>query len=185
MTELLTGLVLLIGVHLVPTMPALRQRLVDRIGEWPYKGVFALLALAGLTLIVLGMGSAPKTILWTPPTWGRFVPHALMLPAFILLIAAYVPGNLKRLTPNPMLWGVTLWAVSHLLANSDLPSVMLFIGIGVYALYAIYSIDRRGARPAIGRGPLLGDLAALLGGVVLYTLIMFNHAALFGVPAIT
>jgi uncharacterized membrane protein len=182
MTQLLIGLVLLIGVHLIPSIPAMRQQLAARLGEWPYKGAFSLLSLIGLYLIILGMGKAPNIQLWQPPDWGRLVPQALMLPVFILLVAAYVPGNLKRLTPNPMLWGVTLWSVSHLLANGDLPSVILFAALGLYALYAMFSANRRGAKPIAERGPILGDAVALLSGVVLYALIFLNHAALFGVP---
>lgn len=181
MILLVTGLVLLIGVHLIPSFPALRQRLVAGLGELPYMGAYALLALIGLYLMVKGFAAAPEVALWQPPAWGRMVPRALMLPAFILLVAAYVPGNLKRVTPHPMLWGVTLWSVSHLAANGNLAGVMLFGAMGLYALYAIHSGNRRGARPSLMRGPLLGDIVALTGGTVLYALVFMNHAMLFGV----
>lgn len=182
MTLLLTGLALLIGVHLIPSFPSLRQRLTGRLGEWPYMGAFALLSLTGLYLIVEGFAAAPDVTLWRPPEWSSIVPQALMLPAFILLVAAYVPGNLKRVTPHPMLWGVTLWSASHLAANGDLAGVLLFGALGLYALYAIRSGNRRGAMPSMKRGSLLGDFVALMGGIALYAIVFMNHAVLFGVP---
>ncbi len=182
MATLAAGLILLIGMHLLPTVPAWRQSLVVRLGEWPYKGLFALVSLGGLLLIVLGMGSAPKVMVWQPPSWTRSFPQVLMLPALILLLAAYIPGNLKRLTPHPMLWGVVLWSVAHLAANGDLPGLLLFGSLGLYALYAIHSANRRGARPSMAPGPVLGDLVVVAGGIALYVAILLNHALLFGVP---
>lgn len=183
MTLLLIGLILLIGIHLIPSSPTLRARLVTTLGEWPYKGLFALISLIGLGLIIQGKAQAPFVELWQPPPWGRLVPQALMLPAFILLVAAYVPGNLKRVTAHPMLWAVMFWSLGHLMANGDLASVLLFATLGLYALFDIQSANRRGALLQAARGPVIGDLIALLGGVVIYGLILMNHTVLFGVPA--
>ena len=99
----------------------------------------------------------------------------------ILLAAAFIPGNLKRFTAHPMLWAVTLWALVHLLANGDLAGLLLFGGFGLYALYAIGSQNRRGARPAQTRRAIAGDIGAVVAGLIAYALLLKFHASLFGV----
>jgi uncharacterized membrane protein len=185
MTWLILGLVVLIGVHLVPAVPPLRRALIQRLGFMPYKGLFSLIALAGLVLIVIGKARAPFIPLWEPPEWGKGSVPLFMLPAFILLAGAYLPGNAHRLTPHPMLWGVILWAVGHLLANGDAASALLFGSLGLYSAFAIWSANRRGAARATVRMTLDRDLIVFGVGVVLYVATVFLHPTLFGVAAIS
>jgi uncharacterized membrane protein len=56
MTLLIVGVTIFIGTHLVPSAPALRDRLKDRVGGNAYRGLFALASLAGFVLLVMGMG---------------------------------------------------------------------------------------------------------------------------------
>ena len=111
MVWLIIGLVLFFAVHVFSSVRGARQKLIARIGEGPYKGLYSLLSVAGFALIVVGMMKATPVELWTPPDWGRLVIIWLMPVAFISLIAAYVPGNIRRVTAHPMLWGVTLWSL--------------------------------------------------------------------------
>ncbi len=185
MNWLLLGLALLIGVHLVPAAPALRRGLVMRLGIGPYKGLFALIALAGLGLIIHGMGLAPFIAVWDPPSWGKGLVPVFMLPAFILLAGAYLPGNIHRLTPHPMLWGVILWAVGHLLANGDAASLLLFGSFALYSLFAIWSANRRGAAKATVTLTIDRDLIVVGVGAALYVGLVFLHDTLFGVAAIS
>jgi uncharacterized membrane protein len=185
MIWLLLGLAVLIGVHLVPAAPPLRQSLIKRLGFAPYQGLFALISLAGLVLIVIGMGRAPFIPVWEPPEWGMGIVPVFMLPAFILLAGAYLPGNAHRLTPHPMLWGVILWAVGHLLANGDAASMLLFGSLGIYSLFAIWSANQRGAAKATVRMTLDRDLIVFGVGIVLYVAMVFLHPTLFGVAAIS
>ncbi len=181
MLWLIAGLVLFLGVHVFSSMRSTRARLVAKWGEGSYKGIYSLLSLAGFGLIVAGMGKAPSVQLWDPPSWGRYVAIWFMPFALILLTAAFVPGNLKRLTAHPMLWAITLWALVHLLANGDLAGLLLFGGFGVYSLYAMWSQNQRGARPAQARRAIAGDIGAVVAGLVAYTLLLKFHASLFGV----
>ena len=178
---LIAGLVLFLGVHLFSSLRPVRARLIAKLGEGPYKGLYSLLALAGFGLIGAGMGKAPSIELWEPPAWGRYAAIWSMPFALILLAAAFIPGNLKRFTAHPMLWAVTLWALVHLIANGDLAGLLLFGGFGLYALYGMWSQNRRGARSTPTRRAIAGDIGAVVIGLVAYALLLKFHASLFGV----
>ena len=127
------------------------------------------------------MGKAPSIQWWGPPEWGRQAAIWLMPFALILLAAAFIPANLTRFTAHPMLWAIALWALAHLLANGDLAGLLLFGGLGLYALYAMRSQSRRGARPAPARRPIAGDIGTTVVGLIAYALLLKFHASLFGV----
>jgi uncharacterized membrane protein len=171
------------AVHLVPTMPGFRSLLVERMGELPYKGAFALASLLGLILIVLGKGGAPHVALWTPPAWGAGAARFLMPLAFFLVVAAYVPCNVRWLTRHPMLWGVSIWALAHLLANGDAASVLLFGSFLLYATYDMWSASQREPVLLLERRPLKWDLAAVGIAFAAFLLVAFLHGRLFGAPA--
>ncbi len=181
MLWLIAGLALFLGVHVFSSLRPSRGRLIARLGEAPYKSLYALLSLAGFGLIVAGMGKAPSIELWSPPAWGRYAAVWFMPFALILLAAAFIPSNLKRFTAHPMLWAITLWALVHLLANGDVAGLLLFGGFGLYALYAMQSQSRRGARPAQTHCAITGDIGALVAGLTAYALLLKFHASLFGV----
>ena len=103
MTLLIIGIAAFLSLHVVPTFPDLRERLVARLGEGPYKGLFALLSVASFILLVYGFAKAPLIQLWSPPSWTRWVAIVLMLPAFIFLVAGYVPGQIKAKLKHPFL----------------------------------------------------------------------------------
>ena len=90
MTLLIIGIVVFLGIHLLPTFPQFRAGLVERIGESGYKVFFSLLSIAGFVLLIWGFAHAPFIQVWSPPPWTRWVAVVLMLPAFIFLVAAYV-----------------------------------------------------------------------------------------------
>ena len=175
MTLLIVGLTIFIGIHLLPAFTGIRQRLVVRYGLFPYKGRYALIAMLGLVLMILGHLKAPWIPLWVPPEWGSTVAHLLMLPALILFVAAKLPGNIKRYTRHPMLWGVTLWAIGHIIANSDVASLIIFIGIGLFALFDMWSANRRGAAYSTVRKSYGWDLLIIVVGVIGYLAILTIH----------
>ena len=183
MTLLITGLALFVLLHLVPTVVPLRAALVARLGEVPYKVLFSVLSLVALVLIVRGYKMTPSDLLWQPPEWGRHVTVILMLPAFILVAAAYLPGNLKRRLSHPMLLAVIVWAFVHLLANGELAAVVLFATFGVYAVVNLVSALLRDQEPP-EKVSWLYDLLAIIVGSVAYALMVQFHTALFGVPVL-
>src|SRR5438045_2594814 len=116
MTLLIVGLVLFLGIHSVSiAAPAWRDGMAARLGEKPWKGLYALVSIAGFVLLVYGYGLARQqpVVLYTPPTWTRHLTLLLMVPVFPLLLAAYLPGRIKAATKHPMLAATKLWAFSH------------------------------------------------------------------------
>jgi uncharacterized membrane protein len=183
MNLLIPGLLLFVGAHLLPSVPSLRAKLIRRIGPLPYKALFVLMTFAGLALMIMGKRWASFVPLWEPAAWSYDAARLLMPLAFILLACAYLPGNIKRFTRHPMLWGVALWAALHLLANGDLASVIIFAGLGAYALFAMWSQDRRSRGLQKARRPLAKDALAVGVGLLLYAMFTLLHRTFAGVPA--
>ncbi len=192
MILLVLGLIVFLGVHLVPTQPDLRRGLSGRIGEGAYKGLFSLIALAGLALIIFGYhkiqvmpGKNPA--LWSPPLWGRHVTMLLMLPVFPLLLAAYLPGRIAAAVRHPMITAVKFWALAHLFVRGDMASLLLFLGFLAWAVVDRISLKRREAegQVTVKSGPVSNDLIALVVGLALYGIVLkWGHAALIGVKLI-
>jgi uncharacterized membrane protein len=187
---LLVGLGLFFVAHLVPTRPDLRARLVARFGAGRYSGLFSVVSLVALAMIVWGYGrmqglARGNPQVWDPPAWSKHVTMLLMVPALILLVAAYVPSRIRNATGHPMLIAIMLWALGHLLANGDLASLLLFGSFLAYTVYDRISVGQRHALGPLGeaKGGLPGDVAAIAGGLVLYALLLFwGHQKLTGVP---
>ena len=94
MALLIVGLVIFVGIHVVTTQRGFRASLIARLGEGPYKGLYALVALIGFALIVVGFGryrTAGYIDVWTPPVWTRHLALTLMWFSFVTLAAAYSP----------------------------------------------------------------------------------------------
>jgi uncharacterized membrane protein len=183
---LVLGLVLFFAVHSISIVnDAWRDRMVARIGEWPWKGLYSVLSLVGLVLIVWGYGLARQepTVLYVPPVWLRHVAVLLLLFFFPLLLAAYLPGRIKAATKHPMLVATKLWAFAHLLANGMLADVVLFGSFLAWAVVDRISMKRRAQRPIPSAPPSrLNDIVAIVGGLALYVaFVLWLHAWLFGV----
>lgn len=190
MTWLIIGLVLFLGVHSVSIVsPQGRHALAGRMGESGYKGAYTLVSFVGLALIVWGYGLARQApvLLYTPPAGLRHLALLLMLPVFVLLFAAYLPGRIQRVAKHPMLLAVKCWALAHLLANGALADVLLFGGFLVWAVADRISVKRRAAAGQLRSLPALpggraNDAIALVGGLAVYLVFVFwAHAWLFGV----
>jgi uncharacterized membrane protein len=183
---LAAGLAVFIGVHVFVTRRTARATLIARIGEWPYKGLFSLVSLAGLALISAGFGLYRQSgwiDVWSPPAWTRYVTIPLVWLAFIGIAAAYFPGDIKRKLKHPMLVGIKLWAVAHLIANGDLGSILLFGGI--LAVFDRISLKYRtdaGAPPIAVGGRKNDGVAILVGTIVFLAFGYVFHPLWIGVP---
>jgi uncharacterized membrane protein len=183
---LILGLVIFLGVHSVGMIaPPWRERMVTRLGEVPWKGLYSAASLVGFVLIVWGYGLARQepVPLWAPPTGLRHVALLVMLPAFPLLLAAYLPGRIQTATKHPMLAAVKLWAFAHLLANGNLADLILFGSFLAWAVADRISLKHRVVPPVHGAPQgKANDAIAVLGGLILYgAFIGVLHAWLFGV----
>ncbi|PPD29823.1 MAG: NnrU family protein [Hyphomicrobium sp.] len=190
MLLLFVGLAVFFAIHAVPTQPDLRTGLVNRFGETTYKSLFAVLSISGLALIVFGYGKLQGTPgknpdIWFPPAWTRPIAMLVMLPAMVFLVAANVPSRIRDGVKHPMLLGVILWALAHLLVNGDLASVILFGSFFAWAAVDLMSVRRRQALGPLGSrkgGPIVNDIIVVGAGVGLYVLfISWAHKILIGV----
>lgn len=186
MGTLILGLLLFLGAHSVSIVaPAWRDAMAARLGEWTWKILYSVIAVAGFVLTIRGYAASrlEPVVLWVPPAGMRHVAAVLMLPMFVLLLAAYLPGRIKSATKHPMLVATKLWAVSHLLANGMLADVVLFGAFLAWAVADRISLNRRPARPIPGApASQLNDAIAVIGGLGLYGLFaMALHARWIGV----
>ncbi len=193
MMVLVVGLILFLGVHLVPTSPELRDGLKERIGEVPYKVIFSLLSLIGFVVIVLGfhklqLHPGKNPVLWDPPTWTRHIAVALMLPAMILLVASVIPSRIRTAVRHPMLIAIKTWAFAHLIANGDLGALLLFGSFLAFAVYDRISVKKRGAQGPLGNATPsspINDVIVVVVGVALYAALLYGgHQWLIGVSPI-
>lgn len=189
MMVLIVGLIIFLGVHLLPTSPALSAGLKARIGEGPYKAVFGVLSLIGFVVIVLGyhklqLHPGKNPILWHPPVWTRHIAIALMLLSMISVAAFLIPSRIGQALKHPMLVAIKVWALAHLLANGDLGALLLFGSFLAYAVYDRISVKKRGKMPAAaGADPsALNDILVLALGAALWAAMLFGgHEWLIGV----
>jgi uncharacterized membrane protein len=156
-------------------------------GEAAYKGIYSLLSVVGLVLLIWGYGAsrAMPVDVWNPPVWTRHVAALLMLLSFILLSAAYVPGNhIKAAIGHPMVLGVKVWALAHLLANGRLGDIVLFGSFVVWAVINFTASRRRDRAAGTTYAPGVAGKTALtvLAGVVAWVVFaLWLHGWLIGV----
>jgi uncharacterized membrane protein len=185
---MIVGLALFLGAHTLTTQRDLRARFIASLGEGGYKGVYAMVSLAGLALIVWGFANyrADGMIdIWHPPAAFKHITEALMLPAVILVVASYIRGGIYTALKHPMLAGVKLWAVAHLIANGDLGSIILFGSFLGWAVFDRISLKHRSdvGAPPIPVGGRSNDLIAIAVGIVVYLALGFVfHPVVIGVP---
>ena len=185
---LIVGLVIFLGAHSVRIFAEpWRTRQIARLGQQRWKGLYSLVSLAGFALIVWGYGvsRADPVNLWDPPAWTRHAAALLTIITFVLWTAAYVPGNrIKAALGHPMILGVKVWALAHLISNGGLADVVLF---GAFLVWAV--LDFRAARQrdrAAGTrypsGSVGRDLSTLVIGLIAWwAFAQYLHGWLIGV----
>jgi uncharacterized membrane protein len=188
MVMLIAGLLLFLSVHSVRIFADdWRTAQVQKFGERKWKIVIALISLVGLLLIINGyrMARLDPVWLWASPMWTRHLAALLTLPAFVLLVAAYIPGShIKAKLGHPMVAGVKLWALAHLIANNTVADAVLFGSFLVWAIVDFAASRRRDRRNGVvrtaGRGT--ADAQVIVFGLVSWVLFaMFLHGPLIGV----
>lgn len=188
MTILLLGLALFLGVHSTRIVAdGWRTRTLARIGEPRWKGLYSVLSIAGFALVLWGYARARQepVVLWPSPLWARHLALPLTWGAFVLVTAAYVPGNgIKARLHHPMVLGVKVWALAHLLANNTLADLLLFGGFLVWAVFAYRAARQRdrAAGTVYAPGRASRTLLAVAVGSLAWALFAFwLHGAWLGV----
>lgn len=179
MTWMIIGLLLFLGIHSVRVFAdPWRARMIERVGVGGWRGLHSLVSILGLVLIVWGFSIARQQPmpLYTPPVWLRHLNALFTLLAFVLAAAAYVPRNhLKAAIGHPLLAGVKLWALGHLLATGRLHDVVLFGAVLLWTV-ADFSCSRRRDRrfgTVYPAGTFAGDAITVVTGVAAWALFAF------------
>lgn len=189
-TAFFGGLLIFFGSHYFTVF---RKRdgtgIADRIGRGPYMGLYSLISIVGFVLMAWGFALLKDRVqLWAPPPWGRHVTMALMLPAIILIVAAYMPpvGFIKKAVRHPMLAAIKLWALAHVFANGGLYPTILFASFLIFGVVDRIAVKRRGDEGAAKANPnVLGDLLSIAVGIAVYLLLIYElHYMLFGVDVL-
>ena len=180
------GLLVFFGTHYYS---AFRRRdgegLAGSMSRGRYMAIYSILTGLGFVGLVWGYGNIkPWILLGDAPSFMRHIVMALMLPAIILIVAAYTPtGFIKKAVKHPMLLAVKIWAFAHLLVNWDVGSLILFGSFLVFGVVDRIAVKRRGDVGAANATPnVLGDLIALAVGLALYGVLVYElHYILFGI----
>lgn len=177
MSIFVLGLLLFFGIHCISIVnDPWRNRMVDKIGKWTWKGLYSIVSIFGFIMMVWGYGITHYD---TPTLYSPLMPlqHSsvlLLLPVFPLLIAAYFPGRIKKLTKHPMLIATMLWATAHLFSNGSLVDVILFGSFLIWAIVDRISLQRRQLRPTPGAPhTVFNDIIACIAGLGLYVAFIF------------
>jgi uncharacterized membrane protein len=188
MSVLILGLLIFLGVHSLRIFAdGWRSRQIARLGEKPWKGLYALVSIIGFVLICWGFGLARQhpVLLYVPPLWLRHFNALFTLVAFVLVTAYLVPRNhLKAKLGHPMVLGVKVWAFGHLLATGMLHDVVLF---GAFLAWAIvlFMVSRRRDRMAgtvYPAGSIKGDILTVVIGIAAWLAFgLWLHLRLIGV----
>ena len=185
MALLVTGILAFCLVHLLPAAaPAARDRVQQKLGENPYRGLFSLVIIGSLVVIVFGWKSATPQVVYDPLLSANRFTAALILIGLVLFFPSQFQGNIKRFIRHPQMAGTIFWGIAHLLTNGDSRSVALFGGLTVWAILEIVLANRRdGPRERPAPAALRLDIIPLVIGVVVFGAVGHFHALLFGVPA--
>jgi len=185
------GLIIFFGIHMLPFFPEYRAQLIEKIdndmidAEGLYKVIFGVISLLGLIFIGIGKGSMEFVGLWSTPIFFRYITVVLIPVAFILMVAAYTPNNIKRYVPHPMLTGVIIWGVIHMMVNGDVAAIILFGSFVVYSVVAIKLANRRqynknSEQDTQDKIPVVKDAIVIGIAMLGFLLLLWLHKPLFG-----
>jgi uncharacterized membrane protein len=214
------------GSHVLLSSTRLRGALREQLGERGFLAVYSLTALATFAWFVAAYARAPPAVsLWPNQRWTALVPIVVMPLATILLVAGYSTPNptavgmersaraddpapgILRVTRHPVMWAIGLWAISHMIANGDLRSLLFFGPLGLLALGGTVLIDRKKQLALGSNWPRLAQITSnlpfaaliagrttmrwrdlgvlrLAAGLLLYAVLYLAHPMVTGVPVV-
>jgi uncharacterized membrane protein len=164
---LIAAAVAFVGSHFLLAAPRTRATLVGRLGVQQFTVLYSLVALMTIGVLVMAYAEAPYLELWRSSRALRLVPVVVMPCACLLLLCGLTqpnptavmqsfdpkardpaPGILK-ITRHPVMWGIGLWALSHIPPNGDLASLVFFGSFAFLALFGTTQIEakRRAREP--------------------------------------
>ncbi|WP_027991803.1 NnrU family protein [Sinorhizobium meliloti] len=192
MAILVLGIIIFLGMHLVRVVaPGFRAGIIDSRGKGTWMGLYTIVSLVGLCLIIYGFGQArgETGMLYDPPTFLRHIALLLMLVAFIVLAAGFLPaGRIAVALKHPQVLSIKIWALAHLLANGETSSVLLFGSFLAWAVILRISLKRReraGEKVLPVFKSARNDVLAVVIGLVAFVLFVWKlHELLIGVQPV-
>lgn len=173
MNLLIVGVVLWYAAHLFKRLaPGPRAALGDR-----GKGVVSVLLAVALVLMVIGYRAVPNMPNLIPIPGNGHLNNTLMLIAVVVFGAGMSKGWLWTKIRHPMLWGTLLWSLAHLAVRNDGPSIVLFGGMGLWAVLSMALINRSGPWMRPASGGMKRDGVLIVIALVMYGLITGIHMA--------
>ena len=170
-----------IFVHIGIAGTAIRERLVQWLGERGFRAAFSLVSVANLVWLGLAWRAAgPVRVLWHAPDWVMVLCMLLMVPAVILLVGSLTVPNptsvagaralmsdtpavgILRVTRYPMLWAFALWAATHLIVTGTLSAAIFTGAFFVVAVAGMFSLDAKYARRAPEQWPAFVRVTSIL-----------------------
>lgn len=176
MTLLIAGVLIWTLSHLFKRlMPEARAAIDVKVGEGPAKGIFTVIFVTAILLMIFGfIGAGPQPV-YTPPSWGVHLNNLLMIIA-VLLMSLTGKGKIGTALRHPMLTGVIVWSFAHLITNGDMRSIVLFGGLGIWAILNMWLINMRvGAWDRPTAGPVKDDVKTLGISLIVFTVIAAIH----------
>lgn len=177
MTLLVLGLVLFILAHLPRRLtPELWAGLVARLGLTGARAASGIVVGVATLMIIFGFRSAPFIPVYDPPAWTVHLNNLMMLAAVAIFGMGMSRGRSRAWFRHPVMTAVLIWAAAHLLVNGDLASILLFVGMGIWALTTILLINR--AEPVWDRpapGTLAGDVRLVVIAIAAFALVTTIH----------
>ncbi len=168
--------------------PGFRSDMIARMGEGPWKGVYSLVSIVAIVAVAYSFDQARQVtgMLYNPPTWMSHIALTLMLFAMICLAASLLPaGHIVAKTKHPLILAVKIWALSHLLANGETSSVILFASFLAWGVIMRIILKRRARAGEMVSRPFVSaryDIVAVILGVVLWAAMIWKlHEWLIGV----
>ncbi len=172
MTWLVLGILLWVGAHLFKrVLPKQREAL----GKWG-RPLVAVVIVIGIALMIAGYQSAEDVPLYDLPIWAWYLNNLLMLAALFMMDIGRANGVVRTKLRHPMLMGVVIWSVAHLLVNGERTALVLFGGLGLWALLQMAVIGRaEGPWEIPARGAIRSDGKVAVLAIVLYAAIAGIH----------
>jgi uncharacterized membrane protein len=213
------------GSHILLSSTRLRGSLREQLGEYGFLALYSVTALVTFAWYLVAYAHAPTIVLWPTQRWTAFFPVVVMPLATILLVAGYSTPNptavgmersaraddpapgILRVTRHPVMWAIGLWAISHVIANGDLRSLVFFGAFAALSLGGTVLIDRK-KRLALGSNwsrlaevtsnlPFAAlvtgrtrlrwrdiSLLRIAAGLLLYVVLYRAHSIIAGVPVV-
>jgi len=175
----IVGLVLFFGTHMIPITPV-KPLLISRLGVSLYSGLFSLLALLGFIVIIYGFQIANTTTLWSSLPYSSGLAFVLMPIAMIFLMPGSRKTNFFQKFKHPMFIGILIWAFTHLLANGDLRTTLLFSSFAIYCIVDML-FTKKITTTSNTTYPMSNDFIFIGMGLVAYTFVVYFHQYIAGV----